>query len=834
MNLLEFKSQFASCTKQERAPLVKALVEGAEPGDWVEITKWLLDAEVRVREAALLCIEKKRYRPALGALSAVAKARKGDERARALLALCAIADKSDREKLSPLLEIDDEGNDTIKGALRGLALVLKKAAVNENTPIAYGLLSPVQSVRRQALARVMKEAASPRQVLVESLLESEGDGIRLDLVTGLSMLDKSELSFGACTIIEKGDDDLVALVARAAVRKLKGESAELRSPIAQALRKKAPQVHSLVTQTAIDSCALALDPEKESAGQAKNLSALDDEGLSQLLDTLSMLDDEQRKTTLNAIVTGLEKSPARTGIFAQALFQDFDKLSVLAQTKVGALCVKAAAQKGAAQDEERLTKTQGPLARLYARSVLPGGPLPQKLVIGLELSPDDKDTFALIDLCKALGTEESAQHLLRLSKKAPDSEISRRAKEALFAFESQEVRVLQHPDRVEIALRYQTPSGVPLRAEGRFLVDDQERRFILSLNGTPTLEKDTPHGGCVCCFRPRVLDAASNDKDTPQNDRFPKCPVTSEKHLMSDEGPQLLSSHALGACTACESVHPLERQGDRVFCSFCHSSYERKGDAYVVRKARPEAALYMGASELERSSAIPQVERGFKPPAEKDIDALPMARQNAMRANVVLIPAGAPPGFGGSGIIVAREQNTFAILTARHAVEEVRGPERGKRFGLTCLTIDGQRAPARVLWSAQKGLDLALVEVTLEQGDALVPMTLEHERRPVLGEHVFAIANEANFPWSYYEGPVSAVRDLTTSGGIDVKYVQTPMVLPSGTGGGGVYFDDGRLAALISWHQMAAANDTNFAISIDSICATLRREKVKFKGQKLL
>lgn len=828
-----------------RFAVAQSIAQDASPQDLLAVAKLLVAEDRGVRLGAISVLRAASFRPATGALVAICKTRGGKERALALHALAELCTPDDKERLLPALAAskDDPGDDVREARDRLMALCAPREQLVEKvgaTSSMFGLLAPDQNKRRAALVRTLKEHPNPGQVLAESLKETRNDGVRMDLIGGLGTLPPEKLADAVDVCCDGGDGDLLALLARMLGRKLTDQDAEVRLRVARRLLTAERSTDSLIAKEALRSASRALAPELAVVEQAREVATLETDELTALLDALAELGDDGRRAALEALVAGLAKVPARVGVFAEALFADLDALDVMAKTRLAAVCVQAA---GATTDDEDLQRHLGPLARLYARVVLPGARLPRQLVVGLTLSPDDQDRFALVELCAAVQTEESAAELKKLFEGTASDAVKARARDALAGFESADVEVLLHPDdTAELLPRYKTPAGERLSADGRYLVSSDGERWVLTADGQPARVRNTSHGGCRCCFRPRALEVveASEDDETGEGPARPTCPVTGKAHLLTDDDPVLLEGHPLGGCTVCESLRPLERQGERVSCPSCHTGYERDGDAWVPKTARPAAARYTYALEEgappRKSDVLPDIDDlNIIPPTEQDLDDLPDEVVRAMRANVVLYGKGGFKEWGGTGLIVARSEREIAILTARQNVEQTDGDEHGQRVPLTCVTIEGEVQKTRVVWVAQGGVDLALLAATVDGADALAEVDLAGGKNPKLGAPLFAVGNQLGFPWSYSSGSASGLRTLTTSGGLELRYVQTPMPLASGSGGGGLYLEGGELAGVVSWYRISGWSDaTNFAISAESVAATLRREKVRFGGERLV
>lgn len=192
--------------------------------------------------------------------------------------------------------------------------------------------------------------------------------------------------------------------------------------------------------------------------------------------------------------------------------------------------------------------------------------------------------------------------------------------------------------------------------------------------------------------------------------------------------------------------------------------------------------------------------------AELGIEEAPPPIRRALRANVFLQCKGLTGESTGSGVIVVRDGRGYCAFTNRHVVECGRGgPE------LLASTPGGRPLPARVCWSAQDGVDLAVVRVELP--GASDPVPVRSADLPRVGDAVFAVGNPLGYEASYTAGVVSAVRTSGDGPGA-VRVLQVQASVNSGNSGGGLYDQEGRLIGLNTWKaSRAEAEGMGFAIS---------------------
>jgi S1-C subfamily serine protease len=186
-------------------------------------------------------------------------------------------------------------------------------------------------------------------------------------------------------------------------------------------------------------------------------------------------------------------------------------------------------------------------------------------------------------------------------------------------------------------------------------------------------------------------------------------------------------------------------------------------------------------------------------------------------------------------VIVARSGNEVAILTNRHVVEDVDERGRATLAEVRVYTIAGELVPARVLWRAGMGLDLALLSIQLAQPMKVAAVELQ-EGPCLVGSRLFSIGNPMGLSWSYASGTLAATRTWTTAAGLGVRLIQSHVSTSHGSSGGGLYHEQGHLVGINSFIQgnvIGPGGDQSFAISMPSVLEALRRERVTFAGKPL-
>jgi S1-C subfamily serine protease len=201
-----------------------------------------------------------------------------------------------------------------------------------------------------------------------------------------------------------------------------------------------------------------------------------------------------------------------------------------------------------------------------------------------------------------------------------------------------------------------------------------------------------------------------------------------------------------------------------------------------------------------------------------------------MAATIFIVADGRAGGWTGSGIIVGREGTRVAILTNRHMVENAEAHEIPH---LRALSLAGEEVPLTLLWRAQGGVDLALVEARFENQDGIEVLALGQGACTV-GSPLFAIGNPLGLAWSYTSGTLSAIRHWETSDRLPTQLIQTDVPTAPGSSGGGLFHQEGHLVGIISFGKQGDHGDAaHFAISVPTIRATVLRETVHWQGRPL-
>ena len=206
----------------------------------------------------------------------------------------------------------------------------------------------------------------------------------------------------------------------------------------------------------------------------------------------------------------------------------------------------------------------------------------------------------------------------------------------------------------------------------------------------------------------------------------------------------------------------------------------------------------------------------------------------AMRANVLIETRQGWSGLTGrtigSGVVLDISDDKALIVTNRHVVDtgfsshlggQARDADQLK--GVTVRLIDELPEPARVVWLAPHGIDLALVRARCKSSQV---QSASWEKIPLLhvGDDVFAIGNPHNLGWTHTQGTVSQFRTQGSGAG-RVRVIQTQTAINSGNSGGGLYDAAGTLAGIITWSQDKRVSEgLSFAISLESLLDLVPRD----------
>jgi S1-C subfamily serine protease len=284
----------------------------------------------------------------------------------------------------------------------------------------------------------------------------------------------------------------------------------------------------------------------------------------------------------------------------------------------------------------------------------------------------------------------------------------------------------------------------------------------------------------------------------------------------------LSSEHPLGRCPRCESISARVREGAYVVCPDCGAGRPTMGST-----AGP-GLDFPGEVPLPPKETRQELPR---PPSREELRLVAPHIRHAMAANIFVVADGRGEGWTGSGIIVAREGKAVAILTNRHMVEDERAHEVPN---LRALSLGGEVVPLNLLWRAQGGVDLALVEARFEDQEPIEVMELG-EGSCMVGSPLFSIGNPLDLAWTYTSGTLSAIRHWETADKVPVRLIQTDVPTGPGSSGGGLFHQEGHLVGIMSFGKQGSHGDaSHFAISVPTIRETVLREQVRWRDRLLV
>ena len=142
----------------------------------------------------------------------------------------------------------------------------------------------------------------------------------------------------------------------------------------------------------------------------------------------------------------------------------------------------------------------------------------------------------------------------------------------------------------------------------------------------------------------------------------------------------------------------------------------------------------------------------------------------------------------GSGVVTAAE----TVITNCHVLEG----------GVQLSVLSGRTAHTGVLRAADQDRDLCELHVRGLQA----PRVTLYTGRLRVGQRVYAVGAPEGLELTISEGLVSSIRELE-----DVKYIQTSAPISSGSSGGGLFDNEGRLVGLTAF-IIPEGQNLNFAL----------------------
>ena len=643
--------------------------------------------------------------------------------------------------------------------------------------------------------------------LVVALFTATKAAERIAIVDQIEKRGSQALAAAAKIVLAKGNEHLVAYIARALIRQASVLPApEKLLPLLESARKRvgvAPATHA-----AIDDALLAIGGLTLSTALLARIGEMDRPQVDALVARLGQREQAEVALHVPTLLDALAKKPALWPSLGPVLVYASGHVreSTRAELRRLADAVIDELRKGKKHPPVTVVSVCWILARIAER----GEPLPRHLRLALDRVAAPEAASALVALCARLATEEAATILLGMLND-PLVEARTAARDAVSSWESPWIGI--ESDRV--VPKYEDTQGAPLARRGdKLVVPLSGEEYVLDLRGRPTRHGDTEWGGCLCCAPPRAL--------VRRRGEGLRCPATWETHLRDGGRTVLEKEHALGRCKRCDSVRPRIRDGARVICLDCGAGIA--ADEFVILPPAHAPTLPSEHGRPDDQHALP------KPPSKEELEQVAPHIRAAIQANVFLAGRDGDQRWNGSGIIIARDGNHIAILTNRHVVES---EDRSRLCALDAMTVSGEAIRVSCVWRAHKGIDLALVEGRVEHPEAIGVMPLGGGIG-LVGAEVFTIGNPLGLAWTYSRGTLSAIRHWKTQEGQSVRILQTDANIAPGSSGGGLFHSDGHLLGVISFlHQGYAGGSAHFALSIDAIREAFAREDVRWHGATL-
>ncbi len=205
------------------------------------------------------------------------------------------------------------------------------------------------------------------------------------------------------------------------------------------------------------------------------------------------------------------------------------------------------------------------------------------------------------------------------------------------------------------------------------------------------------------------------------------------------------------------------------------------------------------------------------PPSETELNGMDAFRQRALRANVgIRSVVGA-----GSGVICRVIGDKALILTNRHVVDREFDPSSSLENcsvselpGLKIHYVESSTLQGRVVWVADGGIDIALVEAACPPS-GIAAADWKTDAKVSSFEEVYAVGNPVGLGWSYSPGHISAIRKRV-QGQYEIPIYQIDASINRGNSGGGLYNKAGQLIGInTSIVNPEFAQRIGFAIRID-------------------
>ncbi len=669
---------------------------------------------------------------------------------------------------------------------RALALRVA-AALAEPSVVGIAPQDPLQAllshdpvIRRRAIAAT-RRSASPHdaaELFAKAVRRARGDGARLDLLGAWERLPLHALTPSAVRLLQHPDSGLIALAARALARVAGNPTDADRQRLEEALSSARVRHPEPIARAAIDDCAAAIS----GALALRFASGVPDAGqLHTIAKRLTRMSDAVLARQATPLVEVVEAKPELLAPLASPL----TRIWQMSETEQLRPTLVRAARAWLYGSERRINGDAVAAARLLGFCLPRGCALPVEFCRQLASEP-----VALIALREAIAGEDDAACLIRL-RESGDPETRDLANQALMSFRTPPVMVDTHQSPPVIRLGYLTPDGRPLRASRRFLRSPDGAQWVLDAGGNVIPEGDAFLGTCTCCPRARARVRGASD------DSAPICPTTGEQAADWQPAAQVAPTAAA-----------------------------TEAKASVARPVAPTAAVpAVRMGDGEPTTFNEQVGR-----AQIDISHAPPQVQRAYRANVVMHTEGS----GASGTIIDRRGDDVLILTNRHVV--LKDGTDDEYVHPKGRTIGGEVFKAETLWVCpDERVDVAICFGSIKDSNDIQPCWIERDVPTRIGEPVFNVGNPLGLEWTYADGKIAAVRQVSGDDGDPIRYLQLDARLGRGTSGSGIYSSQGDLIGIVAWGRSGMFDESyTFAVSIDTIIAAIDAANVSFRGTPIL
>jgi S1-C subfamily serine protease len=824
MNIAALLQRLESASFSERESLADALAGRLDENDRLALVPSLSNGKPAIRLGLIEILARSGDPAMVAPLLAHARSQKGDDRIFALRGLCRLAQPGDETLQGAALEFSASPDPFTQAQAQALLKVLglMSPSVKEpsrslrptqpvdSTMVVGNLQALNRTIRTQTIELALAMDDQGNALLLRALLETPTDGPRLDLVAALEGLPRERFVVAAGEALAKGNGDVVALVARALIRQSLNLSSDARAglrPLLENARRRL--AHSPLASAALDDALIDVADADLPSDLWAQLVDADVDRLASQVDRWLGLSAAELALRAPVLIAAVKKRFERWAIVGAALELAAPALRPSVRVDLRSACRQAMSL----LPSDATRDIVAALAQVLAQVAVPGDPLPGPLFAAADRLSDAEILCDLCRLCLRLASEEAALRLLDLAKD-PLPEVATEATSAIQQFNSPFARVVHDEQGDRVVTSYRTAQGKELSTAANRLFDPENNNdYALDDTGHPVAVKDIPFGACRCCPRPHVLVRQGKDGL--------HCPSTRFCYLHDKGQVVLATDHPLGRCSRCESISARVREGAYVVCPDCGAG--RPGAA-VVSGSNPSFPEEIPSLPNETRKDLPH------PPSREELRLVAPHIRHAMAANIFVVADARTGGWTGSGIIVAREGNDVAILTNRHMVEDQRANEVPN---MRALSLGGEVVPLTLLWRAQGGVDLALVEARFENPDSIDVMDLG-QGACMVGSPLFSIGNPLDLAWTYTSGTLSAIRHWETPEKIAVRLIQTDVPTGPGSSGGGLFHQEGHLVGIISFGKQGDHGDAaHFAISVPTIRETMSREQVRWRNQAL-